>query len=123
ATAAIVNAVWDLWAKLERKPVWKLVADMTPEQIVSCIDFRYLSDALTRDEALAILRATHATRAEREAEMLRDGYPAYITSVGWMGYSEEQVRELCRDAVDGGWARLQNKVGRDAAEARSRCQP
>src|SRR5205814_1502124 len=85
ATAAIVNAVWDLWAKVEGKPVWKLVADMTPEQIVSCIDFRYLSDALTRDEALAMLRAKHAGRAEREAEMLRDVYPAYITSIGWMG--------------------------------------
>src|SRR6266436_7129379 len=86
ATAAIVNAVWDLWAKLEGKPVWKLVADMTPEQFVSCIDFRYLSDALTRDEALEILRGKFATRGEREAQMRKEGYPAYVTSAGWMGY-------------------------------------
>src|SRR3954452_20301349 len=80
ATAAVVNAVWDLWAKIEGKPVWKLVADMTPEQIVSCIDFRYLSDALTPDEALTMLRTKQPTRTQREAEMLGDGYPAYITS-------------------------------------------
>src|SRR3954447_11392354 len=74
ATAAIINAVWDLWAKVEGKPVWRLVADMTPEQFVSCIDFRYLSDALTRDEAIAMLHEKSATRADRETQMLRDGY-------------------------------------------------
>ena len=121
ATAAIVNAVWDLWAKAERKPVWKLVADMTPEQIVACIDFRYITDALTPDEALAILRANAATRGEREAEMLRDGYPAYITSAGWMGYSDEKVRALCREALAAGWTRFKIKVGRDAAENVRRC--
>jgi L-fuconate dehydratase len=121
ATAAIVNAAWDLWAKSERKPVWKLVADMTPEQIVGCIDFRYLSDALTPDDALAILRRNAGTHGEREAEMRRDGYPAYITSAGWMGYPDEQVRALCRAALAEGWTRFKIKVGRDAAENAHRC--
>jgi len=116
ATAAIVNAVWDLYAKVAGKPVWKLVADMTPEQIVACIDFRYLTDALTPDEALDILRSRLPTRAQREAEMRRDGYPAYITSAGWMGYSDDRVRALCREARRAGWTRFKIKVGRDADE-------
>src|ERR1700710_1629242 len=82
ATAAIVNAVWDLYAKVEGKPVWKLLVDMTPEELVRCIDFRYITDALTPAEALAILRRNAPTRAEREVEMLRDGFPAYTTSAG-----------------------------------------
>jgi L-fuconate dehydratase len=121
ATAAIVNAVWDLWAKRDGVPVWKLVAGMTPEQIVACIDFRYLSDALTPDDALAILRNKAPTRADREDEMRRDGYPAYITSAGWMGYPDEQVRALCREALAEGWTRFKIKVGRDAAENAHRC--
>jgi L-fuconate dehydratase len=114
ATAAIVNAVWDLYAKVERKPVWKLVADMTPEQFISCIDFRYLTDALTREQALEILRSKVSTRAGREAEMRREGYPAYITSAGWMGYSDDKVRGLCREALAAGWNRFKIKVGRDS---------
>ena len=115
ATAAIVNAVWDLYAKVERKPVWKLVADMTPEQFVACIDFRYLTDALTRDDALNILRGKFATRGEREAQMRIEGYPAYITSAGWMGYPDDKVRRLCREALAAGWTRFKIKVGRDSA--------
>src|SRR3990170_1490231 len=80
ATAAIVNAVWDLYAKAEGKPLWKLLVDMSPEELVRCVDFRYITDAITPDEALEILRRNAATRGEREAEMLRDGYPAYTTS-------------------------------------------
>ena len=121
ATAAIVNAVWDLWAKSEGKPVWKLVADMTPEEIVACVDFRYLTDALTPDDALDILRAKYVIRGGREAEMHRDGYPAYITSVGWMGYPDEKVRMQCREALAAGWRRFKIKVGRDAAENAHRC--
>ncbi len=113
ATAAIVNAVWDLWAKAEGKPVWKLVADLTPEEFVSCIDFRYLSDVLTRDDALAMLGALEPGKADREAEIRRDGYPAYITSAGWLGYPEEKVRRLCREAVDDGWNAFKMKVGID----------
>ncbi|HLU34739.1 MAG TPA: L-fuconate dehydratase [Thermomicrobiales bacterium] len=113
ATAAIVNAVWDLWAKAEGKPVWKLLADMSPEEIVRCIDFRYITDALTPDEALEILRRNESTRAEREAEMLRDGFPAYTTSAGWLGYSDDKIRALCREAVAAGWTHFKQKVGAD----------
>lgn len=121
ATAAIVNAVWDLYAKVEGKPVWELVAGMTPEQIVACIDFRYLSDALTPDEALQILRRHVGTRAARVAEMRRDGYPAYITSAGWMGYPDDRVRALCRESLRAGWTRFKIKVGRDSDENVRRC--
>ena len=121
ATAAIVNAVWDLWAKINRKPIWKLVADMTPEEIVACVDFRYITDALTPDEALAILRRNAPTRAKREAEMIANGFPAYITSAGWMGYSDDRVRALCREALAAGWNRFKIKVGRNSEENVHRC--
>jgi len=113
ATAAIVNAVWDLYAKLEDKPVWKLLADMTPEQIVACVDFRYIDDALTPDEALAILRRSEATKAERERILLEEGFPAYTTSAGWLGYSEETLPERARDAIAEGFTHLKLKVGGD----------
>jgi L-fuconate dehydratase len=111
ATAAIVNAVWDLWGKWVGKPVWKLLADMTPEETVACIDFRYITDALTPDEALTILRSNAATKAERETELRRTGYPAYTTSTGWLGYSDEHVRRLCREALASGWTHFKLKVG------------
>jgi L-fuconate dehydratase len=113
ATAAVVNAVWDLWAKAERKPLWKLLVGMTPEQVVSCVDFRYLTDALTPDDALGILRRHAGTRAEREAEMRRVGYPAYTTSAGWLGYPDEKIRRLCEEGVAAGWNHFKIKVGRD----------
>src|SRR6185436_563928 len=113
ATAAVVNAVWDLWGKVEKKPVWKLVCDMTPEQIVACIDFRYIKDALTPDEAVAILRAQAPTRAQRIADMERDGYPTYTTSAGWLGYSDEKLRTLCRSLMARGWEHFKIKVGRN----------
>lgn len=116
ATAAVVNAVWDLWAKVEAKPLWKLLADMSPEEVVRCIDFRYITDALTPDEALGMLRARHDTRADREAELLRDGYPAYTTSAGWLGYSDDKIRQLCRDGIAEGWSHFKIKVGRDLAD-------
>jgi L-fuconate dehydratase len=113
AAAAVVNAVWDLYAKREGKPLWKLLADMSPEQLVSCVDFRYISDALTPDAAIAMLREKAATRAEREAEILRCGYPAYTTSAGWLGYSDEKIRMLCREGLAQGWSHFKIKVGRD----------
>jgi L-fuconate dehydratase len=116
ATAALVNAVWDLWAKAEGKPLWKLLVDMTPEEIVRCVDFRYLTDALTPDEALGILRRHAPTRGEREAEMRRGGYPAYTTSAGWLGYSDEKIRRLCREGMADGWSHFKIKVGRDLAD-------
>ena len=113
ATAAIVNAVWDLYAKLERKPLWKLLADLTPEQVVACIDFRYIDDALTPDEALDILRRNEATKAEREQILLSEGFPAYTTSAGWLGYPEESLPERARAALAEGFTHLKVKVGGD----------
>jgi L-fuconate dehydratase len=113
ATAALVNAVWDLWAQAEGKPVWKLVVDMSPEELVGCVDFRYITDALTPEEAVELLHSRAASRSAREQEMRRDGFPAYTTSVGWLGFSDEEVCRRCRDAVDQGWTHLKMKVGGD----------
>jgi len=112
AAAAVVNAVWDLYAKAEGKPLWKLLADMTPEQIVACVPFRYITDALTPAEALEILRRQEATKDEREALMREQGYPAYTTSAGWLGYSDEKIRRLLRQAIGEGWTHFKMKVGR-----------
>jgi L-fuconate dehydratase len=111
ALAAVINAVWDLYAKAEGKPVWKLLADMTPAQVVSCIDFHHITDALTPDEALQILERQAATKATREAELLKSGYPAYTTSVGWLGYSDEKIHRLCDEALADGWTHFKVKVG------------
>ena len=120
ALAAIVNAVWDLYAKAERKPLWKLLADMTPRQLVSCIDFRYITDALTADEALALLERQARTKGEREADLLRSGYPAYTTSVGWMGYGDAKIRTLCREALGDGFTHFKVKVGGSREDDRRR---
>lgn len=111
AIAAVVNAVWDLWAKVEGKPLWKLLADMTPEQLVACIDFRYITDVLTPAEALALLHRQAPTKALREKEMLQEGFPSYTTGAGWSGYSDEQMRQLCREALANGWRHFKLKVG------------
>jgi L-fuconate dehydratase len=113
ATAAIVNAVWDLYAKAEGKPLWKLLVDMSPEELVRCVDFRYITDAITPDEALEILRRNEPTKTEREKEMLASGFPAYTTSAGWLGYPDEKIRRLSREAVAEGWGYVKIKVGRD----------
>jgi L-fuconate dehydratase len=113
ATAALVNAVWDLYAKVEGKPLWKLLSDMSPEQLVACVDFRYIDDALSRDEAVDILRLNVATRPAREMEMSRDGFPAYTTSAGWMGYSDEKIQALANQALAAGFTHLKLKVGGD----------
>jgi L-fuconate dehydratase len=113
ATAAIVNAVWDLYAKARAKPLWKLLTDMSPEELVSCVDFRYITDALSPREALEVLRKNEPTKTEREHEMLESGFPAYTTSAGWLGYPEEKIRRLCREAVAAGWGHIKIKVGRD----------
>src|SRR5207344_1040639 len=103
ATAAVVNAVWDLYAKVEGKPLWKLLADMTPEELVSLVDFRYLLDDLTPEDALEILRRWERTKPDREAELVRDGYQAYVTSAGWLGYDDAKLRRLSQEAVDAGF--------------------
>jgi L-fuconate dehydratase len=115
AVAAVVNAVWDLWARQEGKPVWKLLADLPPQRLVDIVEFSWITDALTPDGALAILERNAGTRGAREAEMRRDGFPAYTTSTGWLGYPDEKVRRLCREAVAEGWTHVKMKVGRDAA--------
>src|SRR5437773_3243002 len=111
ATGALINAVWDLYAKAEGKPLWKLLVDMTPEHIVSAIPFRYITDALTPDDALEILRRHQPTKSEREAEMRERGYPAYTTSAGWLGYSDEKIRRLVREGIEKGWTHFKMKVG------------
>lgn len=116
ATGALVNAVWDLYAKTEGKPVWKLIADMTSEQIVGCIDFTYITDAITPEEALDMLQKKAATRQQRIDYLLKNGYPAYTTSAGWMGYSEEKIRRLSKEAKSEGWKYLKMKVGGDVNE-------
>jgi L-fuconate dehydratase len=113
ATGAVINALWDLWAKREGKPLWKLLADMSPEQLVSTIDFMWISDALTPEEAVALLKANETGKAAREAEMRRDGFPAYTTSTGWLGYPDDKVRRLCREALAQGWTHFKMKVGMD----------
>ncbi|HEV3381812.1 MAG TPA: enolase C-terminal domain-like protein [Trebonia sp.] len=119
AIGAVVNAAWDLAAKVAGKPLWRLLADMTPEQIVALVDFRYLEDALTPDEALAILRAAQAGKAGRIAELERRGHPAYTTTPGWIGYSDEKLAELSLQAVADGFTQIKLKVGADsAADAR-----
>jgi len=120
ALAAIVNAVWDLYAKAERKPVWKLLSDMTPKQLVSCIDFRHITDAITPEEAVAILERHAKTKSERESELIRKGYPAYTTSVGWMGYTDDAIRGLCEQALAEGWTHFKVKVGALPADDRRR---
>ena len=116
ATGAVVNAVWDIWAKMVGKPVWKLVADMSPEELVRCIDFRYITDCITPDEALAMLRDKASGKAERITTLEREGYPCYTTSAGWLGYGDEKLRRLCQEAVDAGFNHVKLKVGRDKAD-------
>ncbi|RLP22243.1 L-fuconate dehydratase [Mesorhizobium sp. YM1C-6-2] len=116
AVGAVVNAFWDLWAKEASKPVWRLVADMTPEQIVDIVDFRYLTDAITREEALAILRKAEAGKAARIATLEREGYACYTTSAGWLGYDDDKLRRLCKEAIDAGFNHVKMKVGRDLAD-------
>jgi L-fuconate dehydratase len=111
ATAAVVNAVWDLYAKVAGKPLWKLLADLAPEEVVGLVDFRYLTDALTPAEALALLRANQATKPEREARLRAEGLPAYSTSAGWLGYDDAKLARLCREAVAAGFTTLKLKVG------------
>jgi L-fuconate dehydratase len=120
ATAAVVNAVWDLFAKTAGKPLWKLICDMSPEDIVALVDFRYITDALPPERALERLRALAPTRASREAELRRDGYPAYSTSVGWLGYDDDKIRRLCREALAEGWTAFKLKVGADVDDDRRR---
>ncbi|MBU9855700.1 L-fuconate dehydratase [Rahnella bonaserana] len=113
ATGAVVNAVWDLWSKAAGKPLWKLVADMSPEELVRCIDFRYITDCITPQEALTLLQQRSDNKAQRTEKLLAEGYPCYTTSAGWLGYPDDKLRRLCQEAVDAGFDYLKLKVGRD----------
>jgi L-fuconate dehydratase len=113
ATAALVNAVWDLYAKLECKPLWKLLADLRPEQLVECVDFRYIEDAITPGEALELLHRNRAGNEERQTILLRRGFPAYTTSAGWLGYADETLADRARAALAEGFTHLKLKVGQD----------
>ncbi len=113
ATGALVNAVWDLYAKVERKPLWKLLSDLSPEQVVDCIDFRYIEDVLKPHEAIELLRDRLSDRAEREARILSDGFPAYTTSAGWLGYSEDSLPGRVDTAKAQGFRHIKMKVGAD----------
>ena len=114
AAGALINCVWDLYARVEQKPVWKLLSEMEPEQIVRAIDFRYITDALTPDEALALLKRQSPGKQQRLDLLERQGYPAYTTSVGWFGFTDDQVRRLCHDAMAEGWTHFKLKVGGDS---------
>ncbi len=113
ATGAVVNAVWDLWAKEAGKPIWELVSDMSPEELVRTIDFRYLTDAVTPEEALEIFRRAETRKADRKAILQQEGYACYTTSAGWLGYSDEKLSRLASEAVAAGFRHIKMKVGRD----------
>ncbi|GII27045.1 L-fuconate dehydratase [Planotetraspora mira] len=113
AISAVVNALWDLKAKREGKPVWLLLSEMSPEEIVGLVDFRYITDALTPDEALEILRKAQPGRQERIANLQANGYPAYATSPGWLGYDDDKLRRLCKEALADGFTQIKLKVGAD----------
>ncbi|PJJ65376.1 L-fuconate dehydratase [Compostimonas suwonensis] len=113
AMAAVMNAVWDLAARRAGKPLWRLLAEMSPEELVDVADLKYLSDVLTRDEAVGMLEEMAPTRAARIAELESSGYPCYTTSAGWLGYSDEKLRRLCQEAVDAGYKHIKLKVGGD----------
>lgn len=120
AAGAVVNAVWDLWAKAAGKPVWRLVADMSPVQLVDCIDFRYLTDCISRDEALTLLQRAAEGKDGRLQTLLAEGYPCYTTSAGWLGYSDEKLARLCQEAVDEGFNYIKLKVGQNLEDDKRR---
>lgn len=121
AISAVVNALWDLKAKRAGKPLWLLLAEMSPEEIVELVDFRYLSDALTPDEALRILKNAEKGKQQRIEHLKSAGYPAYTTSPGWLGYPDDKLRRLCREAVAAGWKYVKIKVGADLDDDIRRC--
>jgi L-fuconate dehydratase len=122
ATAAVVNAVWDLWARIQEKPVWQVVSDMSPEQFVHSVDFRYITDAITPAEAKELLSKQVAGKAERIQQLHDQGYPSYTTSAGWLGYSDDALRQKCNDLKSRGWSHFKIKVGRDLDDDIRRCR-
>ncbi|MEI7699286.1 MAG: enolase C-terminal domain-like protein [Planctomycetia bacterium] len=121
AGAALINAVWDLWARIQQKPVWKLICDMAPEQFVASVDFRYLTDVLTPSQALELLQPHMGARQARIEELRAGGYPSYTTSAGWLGYSDDALKQKCADLKARGWKHFKIKVGRDLQDDLRRC--
>jgi len=113
ASGAIINAVWDLLAKSKKKPLWKLISDMSPKQISNCIDFRHITDFLNEDEAISILSAHQDTKSSRVSKLDKEGYPCYVTSAGWLGYSDEKLKRLCLEAKAKGFEYVKLKVGKN----------
>ena len=120
ATGAVVNAIWDLWAKAVGKPVWRLVAEMTPEELVRTIDFRYLTDAITPEDALTLLTNRAEGKAARIADLEATGFPCYTTSAGWLGYPDDKLRKLCTEAMEQGFRHVKVKVGANLEDDRRR---
>ena len=120
ALAAITNAVWDLWAKQEGKPLWKLLADMDPEELVDSVDFKYIEDAISKEEAVALLKKGQAYSQSREKILAESGIPAYVTSAGWLGYSDDQISQKCREALKDGFTFFKMKVGKNLEADKSR---
>lgn len=122
ATAAIINALWDLWARMEHKPVWKLLTDMTPEDLVSTVDFRYIRDVVTEEQAIEMLRNIQIPKETQELKLKENGFPAYTTQVGWLGYSNEKVEKLCKLYLDRGFTAFKAKVGQNLDDDIRRCE-
>ena len=122
AAAAVINAVWDLWARGQQKPVWQAICDLPVDQFVSCVDFRYLTDALTPNQAAELLEHSRPGREERIEFLTSEGYPSYTTSAGWLGYSDDALRQKCADLQQRGWSHFKIKVGRDLDDDIRRCQ-
>ena len=122
ALGAVINAVWDLWARSVGKPVWQLVSDMSPRELVRCVDFRYLTNVLTADSAYEMLSRQEDGKQRRRDQLLQTGYPAYTTSAGWLGYDDEKLRALSRKAVADGWSQIKLKVGLNLQDDIRRCR-
>jgi L-galactonate dehydratase len=121
ALGSVVNAIWDLWAKTLNKPVWRIVADFTPEEFVRCIDFRYITDAITPEEAIAMLKEQEAGKAQRIQDALESkAVPAYTTSAGWLGYGQDKMKSLLKETLDQGYRHFKLKVGGNIEEDRTR---
>jgi len=122
AAGGVMNAIWDMWARTEEKPIWRLLSDMAPDEFVNCLDFRYVDDALTRDEALRILERNQATKDDRIRQLEENGYPAYTTSAGWLGYDDKKLRLLCNKAIEAGFSHIKLKVGESIDDDIRRCK-
>ncbi|XP_039303830.1 mitochondrial enolase superfamily member 1 isoform X2 [Solenopsis invicta] len=122
ATAAIINALWDLWGRIEGKPVWKLLSDMSPDKLVTVMDFRYIGDVVNEFNAREILKERQTHKKEQEIKLLKNGYPAYTTQVGWLGYNDQQLEDLCKKFLDLGYTAFKIKVGQNLEDDIRRCE-